>query len=103
MQSMSRPHRCVSESIEGVVLVKPKKQSKHFNKTAFLKSLTPEEHALCHATVTEFKAGSPKIEGVKNLKSLDAELDAEKKDNLMQPRRPSPRHLHSPTLAGGEH
>ena len=68
-----------SESIEGVVLVKPKKQSKHFNKAAFLKSLTPEEHALCHATVTEFKAGSPKIEGVKNLKSLDAELDAEKK------------------------
>ena len=68
-----------SESIEGVVLVKPKKQSKHFNKAAFLKSLTSEEFALCHATVTEFKAGSPKIEGVKTLKKLDAELDAEKK------------------------
>jgi len=55
-----------SESIEGVVLVKLKKQSKHFNKAAFLKSLAADELALCHATVTEFKAGSPKIEGVKN-------------------------------------
>jgi hypothetical protein len=68
-----------AESIEGVVQVKPKSQNKHFNKAAFLKSLTPGEFALCHQTVTEFKAGSPKIVGVKNLKSLDVQLDADKK------------------------
>ena len=34
---------------------------------------------MCHATVTEFKAGSPKFVGVKTLKKLDAALDAEKK------------------------
>ena len=32
-----------SESIEGVVEVKPKKQSKHFNKAAFHQELTAEE------------------------------------------------------------
>lgn len=68
-----------SESIEGVVVVKSKSQNKQFDKTAFLKSLTADEFALCHETVTEFKAGSPKIVGVKNLKTLDAQLDADKK------------------------
>ncbi len=68
-----------SERIQDVVLVKSKPQAKLFNKTTFLADLSEAERAMCHATVTEFKAGSPKFVGVKTLKKLDAALDAEKK------------------------
>ncbi len=68
-----------AQAIEGVVTITAKPQGDQFDKEAFLASLTEAQRSQCYETVTQFKAGSVKVVGVKTLKTLDPQLDADKK------------------------
>ena len=68
-----------AQSIDGVVSITAKPQGDQFDKASFLASLTEVQRAQCYETVTQFSAGSVKVVGVKTLKTLDPQLDADKK------------------------
>lgn len=66
--------------IEGIITLIEKNQADYFDKNAFLASLTPAQHALCHQDETKFTAKLGWMNKPQTLRNLDLQLFNDVKD-----------------------